>query len=544
MERQHRHIIETGLSLLTHASMPLSFWTHAFATAVYLINRLPTPTLNNSSPFTTLFRTEPKYSKLRAFGCLCYLWLRPYPRHKLDPKSTPCVFIDYSPTQSAYYCFDPSLNKNYVSRHVKFIEHSFPFAQSHGTTPTMDIDTWCSISLPIKLIPTDHHNHTPTSRASQVDNPPNTSNATPLTPLHSDSHLSTTSDSPYLNSTSTQNDSAISDSFSPPPTPTHSMTTKLQNNIRKPIQKLNLHPQLQDTITEPINITQALKSPVWRKAMEEEFQALIKNKTWDLVPSSPSQTIIGCKWVYRIKRNPDGSIKQYKARLVAKGFHQRPDIDYKDIFSPVVKPATIQLILSIALKNGWSLRQLDINNAFLQGTLSDEVYMSQPPGFQDVNSSQLVCKLHKAFYGLKQTPRAWYHELRHFLITYGFKNSICDYDFNNSICDSSLFIYQSNGTTIYLIVYVDDIIITCNSDSSLSQFVNIISKRFSLKDLGELSYFLGVEVVPQPNGLFLSERKYIWTYSIEQKSKMLILLPQLCKLTPSHKKWYHPAKSY
>ena len=207
--------------------------------------------------------------------------------------------------------------------------------------------------------------------------------------------------------------------------------------------------------------------------MEDEFYALTKNKTWDLIPSSPSQNI-GCKWVYRIKHHLNGTIKQYKARVVTKGFHQRPGIDYKETFSSVVKPATIHLIFSLALKNDWSIRQLDINNAFLQDTLSDEIYMSQPPGFQDVTSPTLVCKLCKALYGLKQAPRAWYHELRKFLITFGFKNSICD---------SSLFIYNLIGNIIYLIVYVDDIIITTipNLSSPISSILFLLD--FSLRTL-------------------------------------------------------------
>ena len=115
--------------------------------------------------------------------------------------------------------------------------------------------------------------------------------------------------------------------------------------------------------------------------MSEEYNALLHNSTWDLIPFHPSQNIIGCKWVFRIKRNPDGSVARYKARLVAKGFHQRPGVDFTETFSPVVKPTTIRLILSLATTKGWQLRQLDVNNAFLQGSLSEDVFMQQPPGF-------------------------------------------------------------------------------------------------------------------------------------------------------------------
>ena len=163
--------------------------------------------------------------------------------------------------------------------------------------------------------------------------------------------------------------------------------------------------------------------------MFEEYDVLVQNGTWELVPSYSSHNIVGCKWIFRTKRHSDGSIDRYKARLVAKGFHQRSGVDYHDTFSPVVKPTTIRLVLSLAVTRGWSLRQLDVNNVFLQGHLSDNVYMSQPSGFIDLDHSTHVCKLQKAIYGLKQAPRAWYHELRKFLIASGFHNAHADTSF-------------------------------------------------------------------------------------------------------------------
>uniref|UniRef100_A0A2N9I1E0 Reverse transcriptase Ty1/copia-type domain-containing protein n=1 Tax=Fagus sylvatica TaxID=28930 RepID=A0A2N9I1E0_FAGSY len=140
--------------------------------------------------------------------------------------------------------------------------------------------------------------------------------------------------------------------------------------------------------------------------MNLEFDALLKNRTWNLVPSLPSQNLIGCKWVFRVKRHADGSIERFKARLVAKGFHQQPGIDYGETYSPVIKPTTVCAILSIAISVGWSIRQIDIQNAFLHGHLSEDVFMAQPPGFQHPSYPIYVCKLNKAIYGLKQAPRA------------------------------------------------------------------------------------------------------------------------------------------
>jgi histone deacetylase 1/2 len=140
--------------------------------------------------------------------------------------------------------------------------------------------------------------------------------------------------------------------------------------------------------------------------MDKEYSALMKNKTWHLVPPNQSMNIIDCKWVYKVKRNAYGTLERYKARLVAKGFKQQYGIDYEETFNPVVKAATIRLVLSIAVAKGWSLRQLDVQNAFLHGMLDEDVYMRQPPGYEDGQRQQYVCKLDKALYGLKQAPRA------------------------------------------------------------------------------------------------------------------------------------------
>lgn len=212
------------------------------------------------------------------------------------------------------------------------------------------------------------------------------------------------------------------------------------------------------------------------------------------------QNLVGCKWIFKIKRLPAGSIDRYKARLVAKGFHQRPGVDYLETFSPVVKPTTVRLVLSLTVSRGWSLCQLDVNNAFLQGHLSEDVFMAQPPGFLDRDNPTHVCKLRKAIYGLKQAPRAWYHELRQFLVASGF---------TNSHADTSLFVFNTSGNLVYLLVYVDDIIIIGCNGTTVQQFINLLGKRFSIKDLGDLTYFLGVEVATTSIGLLLSQRKYI-----------------------------------
>ena len=237
-----------------------------------------------------------------------------------------------------------------------------------------------------------------------------------------------------------------------------------------------------------------------------------------------STNVIDCKWVYKVKRKADGTIDRYKARLVAKGFKQRYGIDYEDTFSPVVKIATVRLVLSLAVSRGWCLRQLDVQNSFLHGVLEEEVHMRQPPGFESAKQPHMVCKLDKAINGLKQAPRAWYSKLSSKLIDLGFVASKSD---------TSLFIYQKAGVTIYMLIYVDDTIVTSSSSDDVTALLQDLKEDFALKDLGDLHYFLGIEVQRNREGLVLSQEKY--ALEILQRVNMINCKPAPTPLSVSEK---------
>jgi hypothetical protein len=233
--------------------------------------------------------------------------------------------------------------------------------------------------------------------------------------------------------------------------------------------------------------------------MDEEYAALLANQTWDLVPRPPGSNVVTGKWIWTHKRRADGSLERYKARWVLRGFTQRPGIDYAETFSPVVKPATVRTVLSLALERSWPVHQLDVKNAFLHGTLTETVYCSQPAGFVDASRPDFVCRLNKSLYGLKQAPRAWYSRFATFLQTLGF---------TEAKSDTSLFIYHYGGETAYLLLYVDDIVLTASSESLLHRIIASLQKEFAMKDLGVLHHFLGVTVEPRPSGLFLHQRQF------------------------------------
>ena len=234
--------------------------------------------------------------------------------------------------------------------------------------------------------------------------------------------------------------------------------------------------------------------------MFDEMAALDSNHTWTLVPSPPGKSIVGCRWVFTVKIGPDGQVDRLKARLVAKGYTQIFGLDYGDTFSPVAKMASVRLFLSMAAMNHWPLYQLDIKNAFLHGDLEEEVYMEQPPGFVAQGESRLVCRLHKSLYGLKQSPRAWFARFSQVIQQFGMVRSEADH--------SVFYKHSSSNKYIYLVVYVDDIIITGNDYENINNLKQHLFQHFQTKDLGRLRYFLGIEVAQSKAGIAISQRKY------------------------------------
>ncbi|RVX10885.1 Retrovirus-related Pol polyprotein from transposon RE1 [Vitis vinifera] len=289
VERKHRHVVETGLALLAHASLPMELWQYAFQTATFLINRMPSKVLQNNSPYFTLFQKVPDYKSLRVFGCLCYPFIHPYNSHKLQYRSVQSLFLGYSLHNKGFLCLDFLTGRVYITLHVVFDEGQFPLAKTHSLSPTKDTSTDTLTPAIITFFPS------PTfcsngSHTSSLSSSPSTSEA------------SDSVSSPTVTPASSTLPEAIHEDQPPSPSPAPRMTTRLMR---------------------------------------------------------------GCKWVYKLKHKPDGSIERYKARLVAKGYNQTHGLDYFKTFSPVVKAATIRIILTVALSFQWEIRQLDVHNAFL-----------------------------------------------------------------------------------------------------------------------------------------------------------------------------------
>ncbi|GJT38216.1 putative ribonuclease H-like domain-containing protein [Tanacetum coccineum] len=251
---------------------------------------------------------------------------------------------------------------------------------------------------------------------------------------------------------------------------------------------------------EPKTISQALKDESWVEAMQEELLQFKLQQVWILVDLPFGKKAIGTKWVFRNKRDERSIVVKNKARLVAQGHRQEEGIDYDEVFAPVARIEAIRLFLAFASYKGFLVYQMDVKSAFLYGTIEEEVYVHQPPGFVDPAHPNKVYKVVKALYGLHQAPRAWYETLSSFLLENGFRRGTID---------KTLFIKKNKSDIMLVQVYVDDIIFGSTKKSMCTEFEEVMHKRFQMSSMGELTFFLGLQVKQQPDGIFISQDKYV-----------------------------------
>jgi hypothetical protein len=232
--------------------------------------------------------------------------------------------------------------------------------------------------------------------------------------------------------------------------------------------------------------------------MKEELDALHKNHTCDLVDLPPKISVIGNKWVYKIKTCSDNAVDRYKARLVAKSFAQEYNVDYEETFAHVARLSSVRALLAVPASRHWSLSQMDVKNVFLNGDLSEEVYMQPPPRLSSPLNK--VCHLRQALNGLKQAPQAWFAK---------FSTTVSCFDYSISSYDATFFLIPMDRGIILLLLYVDDIIITRDDSTGILELKQFLSQYFEMKDLGPLSYFLGLEISSSFDGYYMTRAKYI-----------------------------------
>ncbi|GJS16808.1 putative ribonuclease H-like domain-containing protein [Tanacetum coccineum] len=251
---------------------------------------------------------------------------------------------------------------------------------------------------------------------------------------------------------------------------------------------------------EPKKVIHALKDPSWIEAMQEELLQFKLQEVWTLVDLPNGKRAIGSKWVFRNKKDERGIVIRNKARLVAQGYTQEEGIDYDEVFAPVARIEAIRLFLAYASFKDFVVYQMDVKSAFLYGKIEEEVYVCQPPGFEDPDFPDRVYKVEKALYGLHQAPRAWYETLSTYLLDNGFQRGKID---------KTLFIKRHKGDIFLVQVYVDDIIFGSTKKELCNAFEKLMHEKFQMRSMGELTFFLGLQVQQKKDGIFISQDKYV-----------------------------------
>ncbi|GJR13145.1 putative ribonuclease H-like domain-containing protein [Tanacetum coccineum] len=251
---------------------------------------------------------------------------------------------------------------------------------------------------------------------------------------------------------------------------------------------------------EPTSIAKALEDPDWVDAMQEEMQQFINQQVWKLVPLPAGKHAIGTKWILKNKRDARGIVVRNKARLVAQGHRQEEGIDYDEVFAPVARIEAIRLFLAFASYMGFLVYQLDVKSAFLYGEIEEEVYVTQPKGFEDPYFPKHVYRVVKALYGLHQAPRAWYARLSAFLLQHNYRRGTID---------KTLFIKKDSRDILLVQVYVDDIIFGSTNKAWCDEFEVLMKGEFEMSAMGEMTFFLGLQVKQLPDGIFISQDKYV-----------------------------------
>ena len=510
-ERKHHHILDVVRILLISAFIPECFWGEAALTVVYTINCVPSPTIHNKSPFELHYGQTPNYSSLRVFGCACFVSLPLHERTKLQPRAHLCCFLGYGESQKGFCCYDPITHRLCVSCHVKFWEHlHFTSLQQFSVSSSSESPIFTNIFLP--LYP-EFMEDSSTSAVSPDD---------------SSLVLSLAHDLPILDPVA-----------SPSPEPLVGLDLRRSTWVSVPPPYLTNYQYSFALVTlyEPHTYCEAHTDLLWQQTMSEELDALHKNHTWKMVDLPPSQFVVGYRWVCNIKTKEDGFVKRYKAHLVAKGFTQEYGIDYEVTFALVACLTSVRCVIIVVAVCHQPLYQMDVMNAFLNGDLQEEVYMQPPPDY--IHLSHQVCRLRHALYGLKQAPRIWFEN---------FSLVVAQQGFTLSPYDTAFFVRRSSIGITLILLYVDDMILTRDDSTGIHFLQHFLSQHFEMKDLGTLSYFLGLEITSSSDGYYLSQATYTFDLlskaGITNNKTVFTSLEYNAKLTPLDSKPISNATRY
>ncbi|KAD4178523.1 hypothetical protein E3N88_27114 [Mikania micrantha] len=569
-ERRNRTLIEAARTMLSDAKLPITFWAEAVNNAYYVQNRILVVKTHGMTPYEIWHKRKPFIGFLKPFGCQCIILNTKDHIAKFAEKSTEGYFVGYSSHAKVYRVYIKASRIIEESANVQFNEHTI---NKPGTSPDwlFDLDSFTSafnlvkeyvpelqstttdssqstreedfrVELPIasrQILAESTSAHNDVSQSETV----NTSHVVPLSDATSVSMSQEEDVSPSavpntMETSPRESDPTTVQSQRPQDMPEIQLEVVLPNLESRDLDLAsqldviprtrihNTHPveniigNVEEGVrtrssmheaniclfscflsqVEPKKVAEALKDKSWVEAMQEELLQFERQGVWKICPLPKGMYPIGTKWVFRNKKDDKGVVIKNKARLVVQGYTQEEGIDYDEVFAPVARIEAIRIFLAFAAAKNFKVFQMDVKSAFLYGRIDEEVYVCQPPGFEDPKFPDHVCKLDKALYGLHQAPRKWYETLSSFMLANNFKRGTIDKTF---------FFKKSNQHIMLVQIYVDDIIFGSTNESLCKDFESLMKSKFEMSSMGELTFFLGLQVKQTPTGIFINQSKYV-----------------------------------
>ena len=472
-ERRNRTLLDMVRCMMSRTTLPISFWGYALETAARVLNLLPTKKVSKT-PSEIWNGSVPSLSYLKIWGCEAYV--RRESQDKLEPRSERCYFVGYPTGSFGYYFYRPSENQVFVSRRAVFLERNLMSKGISGSR--IDLE------------------EIPESTNMESD-------------IGASSHQEVIQ--PNIDGES---------DIQPPP-------VRRSDRIRHEPERYGLlisdgNNEYMVDLDEPTTYQEAMAGPEsakWKEAMDSEIQSMYDNQVWDLVENTPGNKTVGCKWVFKKKTDMDGKVHTYKARLVAKGYTQTHGIDYDETFSPVAMLKSIRILISISAYYDYEIWQMDVKTAFLNGKLTTDVYMTQPECFIHPKHPNKVCKLKKSIYGLKQASRSW---------NLCFNEKIKQFGFIRSDDELCVYVRSSGSDVVFLVLYVDDILLIGNDIPTLKNVKTWLGNCFSMKDMGDAAYILGIKIYRDRSRRLIGLSQSIYIDKILEKFKMQDSRKGLC----------------
>ena len=518
VERLNRTIGESTRTMLHAAGLPERFWPLACQAAVYINNRLPSKATNNTTPHQLWCGKPPHIGHIRTFGCLAYALV--HNPTKLADRAARCTFVGY-PTDASrtYLLWDNHQHKLLRSGHVHFVESingwnynpKLTVAAGEATAAAGEAAAGeAQIKRPRveDAAPVPHLPAVPDADHNQPE-----ADIEPIELADDDGNIDQPQSPPaQLNRAQLKVMRQLRDNLVPAAhdrAPAVAVTDAMLQSGRRqlrggPSQQHfygSVHitqqpPQMVDD--DSLTYSQVTSSPdrdKWLSAIRNELNSLMKARTWRYVQMPSAANLVGCKWIFKIKRDKDGDITKFKARLVARGFTQVYGVDYAETYAPVARYASIRLIIALAAHYNWELHQIstmttlmDVKTAYLNGELDVPIYMQAPDGLELIDQTcppHHVCLLIKSLYGLKQSGRRWHSNINHSLITHGF---------TPLHADRCVYVRRKGDCIDIIALYVDDLLIASSRTSELLAIKRRLTQQYEMEDMGEATFILGIDI--------------------------------------------------